>query len=107
MFWVKLVKKLLSYQEAQIKHRESHEKEKGDWVKEGSWMEEVQEYGLYKFHVEWPIPRLDDKILYVIKDCIEWRNKVITQCVFEIKELLNGMEILDDIIQGYLKWIDK
>ena len=31
---------------------ESHEKEKSNWVKEVSWMEEVQEYGLQRFLIE-------------------------------------------------------
>lgn len=86
---------------------ESHEKEKGNWVKEVSSMEEVQEYDLQKFLAERPISGLDDKTLYVIKDCIEWKNEAITQGSCEIKDLLNGMEIIDDIIQGDLKWIDK
>ena len=40
-----VIKKL----ESRIKY---HEKEKINWVKEVSWMEEVQEYNLQKFLVD-------------------------------------------------------
>ena len=52
------------------------------------WLEDVQELGLQKFQAECPVAGLDEKALYVIKDCIEWRNKVLTQGIYEIKEAL-------------------
>ena len=71
------------------------------------WLEDIQEFGLQKFQVECPIAGLDDKILYVIKDCIEWRNEVLVQGMTDIKEILQGLKVIHEIIQGDLKWFGK
>ena len=39
------------------------------------WLEDIQEFGLQKFQVECPIASLDEKKLFVIKECIEWGNE--------------------------------
>lgn len=41
---------------------------------------------------------LDDKTLHVIKDFIEWRNEVLVQEVTKIKEVLDGLKLVDEII---------
>ena len=41
---------------------------------------------------------LDKKALYVIKDCIEWRNEVLTQGVSKIKEALQELKLIHQII---------
>lgn len=84
-----------------------HEKEKTNWVKQVSWMNEVQEYDLQNFLIERSMIGLDDKTFYVIKDYIEWRNEAITQGISKIKEFLSGLNDIDDIIQGDLKWFHK
>lgn len=53
---------------------EGYEKERNNWAKVVLWLEDIQEFGLQKFQVEFPVTSLDEKTLYVIKDCIEWRN---------------------------------
>ena len=41
-----------------------------------------------KFKFECLVTSLDEKTLYVIKDCIEWRNEALVQGKTEIKEIL-------------------
>ena len=62
---------------------------------------------MQRFQAECPIASLDDKTLYVIKDCIEWWNEALVQGVTEIKEILDGVKLVDKIIQGDLKWFNK
>ena len=50
---------------------------------------------------------LDYKMLYAIKDCVEWRNEALVHGVIEIKEILHGLKLVDEIIQGDLKWFNK
>ena len=50
---------------------------------------------------------MDDKALFVIKDCIEWRNEAITQGIAEIKQTLQELQVIKEIIQGDLKWFGK
>ena len=70
-------------------------------------MEDVQELSLQKFQTECPMADLDEKALYVIKDCIEWRNEVLTQGISEIKEALQELKVIHQIIQNDLKWFAK
>ena len=71
------------------------------------WLEDIQGFKLQKFQAKCPILGLDDKTLYVIKDCIEWRNETLAQGVTEIKEILQGLKVVNEIIQGELKWFRK
>jgi len=59
------------------------------------WIEEIQGFGLQNFQVEYPIAGLHEKTLHVMKDCIEWRNEVLVQAVTEIKEILDGLRLMD------------
>lgn len=61
-------------------------------------MEKIQEYGLQNFLVESLVPRLDDKILYVLKECIGWRNEAMAQGIFEVNDLLKELELIKDMI---------
>lgn len=70
-------------------------------------MEEIQGFGLQIFQVECPIAGLDDTILYIIKDCIECQKEALVQRVTKIKEILDNLKLLDEIIQGDLKWFKK
>ena len=67
---------------------DGYEKERNNWSKIVIWLEDVQEFGLQKFLAECPVAGLDEKALYVIKDCIEWRNEVLTQGISVVKEAL-------------------
>ena len=67
---------------------DGYEKERNNWSKIVIWLEDVQELGLQKFLAECPVAGLDEKSLYVIKDCIEWRNEVLTEGISEVKEAL-------------------
>ena len=71
------------------------------------WLEDIQDFGLQKFQVKCPVAGLDDKNLYVIKDCIEWRNEALAQGMAEIKENLQELKVINEIIQGDLKWFGK
>ena len=51
---------------------EGYEKERNNWAKVVMWLEDVQEFGLQKFQAECLVDGLDEKPLYVIKDCIKW-----------------------------------
>ena len=69
--------------------------------------EEIQGFRLRRFQAKCSMAGLDDKTLYVIKDCIEWKNEALVQGVTKIKEILDGLKIVDEIIQGDLKWFKK
>ena len=71
------------------------------------WLEDVQEIGLQKFLSECPMARLDEKTLYVIQDYIEWRNEAIAQGIVEVKEKIQELQVIDEIIQRDLKWFNK
>lgn len=86
---------------------EGYEKERNNWVREVLWIEEIQEYGLQRFLSECPVVGLDKKTLYVIRDCIEWQNEALSQGVVEIGEILSGLNLVDKIIWGDLKWFYK
>ena len=43
----------------------------------------------------------------MIEDCIEWRNEVVAQAISEIKEILDNLRLMDEIIQSDLKWFGK
>lgn len=86
---------------------EGYEKERNNWMKVVISLEEVQEFGLEKFQAECPMAGLDEKALYVIKDFIEWRNEALVQGVFEIKEALQELKVIHQIIQNDLKWFVK
>ena len=45
--------------------------------------------------------------MYVITDCIEWRNEELVQGMTKIKEILQGLKVIHEIIQGDLKWFGK
>lgn len=83
------------------------EKERNNWVKVVLWTEEIQRFGSQNFQVECPITGLDDETLHLIKDCIEWRNEVLVHVVTKIKEILDGLKLVDEIIQCDLKWFSK
>lgn len=51
-------------------------------------LEDVQEFGLQKFQAECPVSSLNEKALYIIKDCIEWQHEALVQGVSKIKEAL-------------------
>ena len=51
---------------------EGYEKERNNLKKVVLWIEDIQGFGLQNFWVECPVAGLDDKTLYIIKDCIEW-----------------------------------
>ena len=78
-------------------------KERSNWVKVVLWIKEIQGFSLQKFQVECLVTSLDDKTLHVIKDCIEWRNEALIHVVTKIKEILDGLRLMDEIIQGDLK----
>ena len=86
---------------------EGHEKERSDWARIVLWLEDVQEIGLQKFLSECPVASLDEKTLYVIQDCIEWRNEAIAQGIVEVKEKIQELQVIDEIIQRDLKWFNK
>ena len=88
-------------------NNEGFEKERNNWVKMVLWIEEIQGFGLQKFQDEFPMAGLDDKTLHVIKYCIEWRNEALVQAIIEIKEILDGLRLVDEIIKGDLKWFNK
>lgn len=46
----------------------------------------------------------DEKSLNIIKDYIEWRNEALIQGMNEIKETLQELKVIHQIIQGDLKW---
>lgn len=71
------------------------------------WLEDIQEFGLQKFQAKCPVVGLDEKTLYVIKDCIEWRNEALVQGMTKIKEILQALKVIHEIIQGDLKWFGK
>ena len=50
---------------------------------------------------------LDQKALYVIKDCIEWRNEELMQGIYEVKEALQELKVIHQIIQNDFKWFAK
>ena len=86
---------------------EGYEKERNNWAKVVIWLEDIQEFGLQKFQAECPMESLDEKTLYVIKECIEWKNEALTQGVIEINETLQELKYIHQIIQGDLKWFIK
>ena len=43
----------------------------------------------------------------MINDCIEWRNEALAQGISEIKEILDNLRLVDEIIQSDLKWFGK
>ena len=71
------------------------------------WFKDIQKFGLQKFQAECPIASLDEKTLYVIKDCIEWRNKELVQGMTKIKEILQGLKVIHEIIWRDLTWFGK
>ena len=71
------------------------------------WIEEIQGFSLQKFKAKCPVAGLDEKTLFVIKDCIEWRNEALAQAISEIKEILDNLKLMDEIIQNDLKWFGK
>lgn len=62
---------------------------------------------MQKFLSEFPIASLDDKTLYVIRDCIEWKNEALTKGVSEIKETQSGLKLVNEVILEDLKWFYK
>ena len=86
---------------------DEYEKERNNWSKIVMWLEDVQELGLQKFLIECLVAGLDEKVLYVIKDCIEWRNEVLTQGISEVKEALQELKVIHQIIQNDFKWFAK
>ena len=92
------------------KHLDMHEgkiaklkKEKGNWVKEVLWIDEIQGYGLHKLLSKCLLVGIDDKKFHVIQECIEWINEVIMKGVAKVKEILSELGVIDDIIHGDLK----
>lgn len=86
---------------------EGYKKERNNWIKVVISLEDVQEFGMQKFQNECPIAGLDDKALYYIKDYIEWWNEALVQGVSEIKEALQELKVIHQIIQNDLKWFVK
>ena len=86
---------------------EGYKKERSNWEKVVIWLEDIQEFKLQKFQAKCPIASLHDKTLYIIKDCIEWRNEALAQGITEMKEILQGFKVINEIIQGDLKWFGK
>ena len=70
-------------------------------------MEDIQEFKLQKFQAKFLVAGLDDKKLYLIKDFIEWRNEALVQGMAKIKETLQVLKVINEIIQGDLKWFGK
>ena len=66
-------------------NNEGFEKERNNWIKLVLQIEEIQRFGLQRFQIECPMAGLDDKTLYVIKDCMKQRNESLVQIVSEIK----------------------
>ena len=77
---------------------EGYEKERNNWAKVMMWLEDIQEFGLQKFQAECLIASLDEKTLYVIKDYIEWKNEALVQGMTKIKEILQGLKVIHEII---------
>ena len=75
---------------------EEHKKERSDWARIVLWLEDVQEIGLQKFLSEFPMAGLDEKMLYVIQDCIEWRNEAIAQGIVEVKEKIQELQVINE-----------
>lgn len=82
------------------------EKEKNKWATVLTQMKDVQRYGIMKFLAEKTVKDLDDKVLYVAKENIEWRNSIIKQGHKESIKLLRELKELINMMQKDLKCID-
>lgn len=82
------------------------EKERNKWVVVLVQMKDVQKYGVMKFLTEKAVKDLDDKILYVAKENIEWRNSITKKGHEESIKLLKQLKELIIEMQKDLKCID-
>lgn len=76
--------------------------EEVEWATKTTQMREVQTYGVMKFLVEKPMPRLDDSILYVCQKNIEWRNSLIKQAYEEFRKLADQLAELTTSMRNEL-----
>lgn len=79
------------------------EKESNKWAAVLIQMKDVQKYGVMKFLAKKAVKDLDDKVFYVAKENIEWRNSIIKQGHKESIKLLKELKELIAVMQKDLK----
>lgn len=82
------------------------EKEKSERVVVLKQMRDTQRYGVMNFLAEKPSHGLDDNVLFVCKENIEWRNSIIEQGHEESIKLLKELKELTNTMQKGMKCID-
>lgn len=75
------------------------QKEKTKWAVISSQMRDIQHYGIMNFLVERQVPGLDEDIMFICKESIEWHNQIIEQGHNESVSLQGELTTLRTMMQ--------
>lgn len=84
----------------------SWHKEKTKWAVISKQMCDIQRYGLMNFLAERQVPGLNEDIMFICKESIEWHNQIIEQGHSKYASLRGELTTLRTTMQKDLRYVD-